>query len=288
MISLAAPGMAPWTLALLLDRLSGRPSFSPSPTIGASVLALRNPSPGLYFPELPSLHRRHGKRWVHRRFWRHHPRRRRPTNPAPSNRRQLLWIFYPNYFSRRVAVYAADRAHFTATDIAGAFNDQRLWTSTASTAPLPSAKTTPSPVRTRGAATSPFQTNYLVSSDHRPFISALTTSSADTTTPLLPAWNAFPYPLKTTLSFSIGPFLEPLHHRFPQRSWPHQDRRPAYTLRTFTTRQLRIRESASPRYGEPSSQGIIEFRPPPFFVFTPVAALTTVFSSLECVFSFGF
>ena len=32
--------MAPWTLALLLDRLSGRPLFSPSPTIGASVLAL--------------------------------------------------------------------------------------------------------------------------------------------------------------------------------------------------------------------------------------------------------
>ena len=179
--------MAPWTLALLLDRLSGRPSFSPSPTIGASVLALRNPSPGLYFPELPSLHRRHGKRWVHRRFWRHHPRRRRPTSPAPSNRRQLLWTFYPNYFSSRVAVYAADRAHFTATDIAGAFNDQLLWTSTASTAPLPSAKTTPSPVRTRGAATSPFQTNYFVSSDHRPFTSTLTTSSADTTTLPLPA-----------------------------------------------------------------------------------------------------
>ena len=32
--------MAPWILALLLDRLSGRPSFSPSPTIDASVLAL--------------------------------------------------------------------------------------------------------------------------------------------------------------------------------------------------------------------------------------------------------
>ena len=160
--------MAPWTLALLLDRLSGRPSFSPSPTICVSVLALPNPLPGLYFPELPSLHHRHGKRWVHRRFWRHSPRRRRPTGPAPSNRRQRLSTFYPNYFSRRVAVYAADRAHFTATDIAGAFNDQLLWTSTASTAPLPSAKTTPSPVRTRGAATSPFQTNYHVLSDHRP------------------------------------------------------------------------------------------------------------------------
>ena len=41
-----APGMAPWTLALLLDRLSGHPSFSPSPTICASVLALPDPSSG--------------------------------------------------------------------------------------------------------------------------------------------------------------------------------------------------------------------------------------------------
>ena len=83
-----------------------------------------------------------------------------------------------------------------------------------------------------------------------------------------------PVPLKTTLSFSIGPFLEPLHHRSPQQSWPYQDRRPAYTLRTFTARQLRIRESASPRYGEPSSQGIVEFSPPvSFSFFTPVAAV---------------
>ena len=34
--------MAPWTLAFLVDRLSGRSSFSPSPTIGASVLAVAN------------------------------------------------------------------------------------------------------------------------------------------------------------------------------------------------------------------------------------------------------
>ena len=34
--------MAPWTLAFLLDQLSGRPSFSPSPTIGTSVLAVPN------------------------------------------------------------------------------------------------------------------------------------------------------------------------------------------------------------------------------------------------------
>ena len=147
---------------LLLDRLSGRPSFSPSTTIGASVLALPNPSSGPYFPELPSLHRRHWERSSHRRLRRHRHRRRRPTEPAPSSRRQLLWAFYPNYFSRRVAVYAADRAPFTATDTAGAFNDHLLWTSTASTAPLTSAKTTPSPVRTRGAATSPFQTNHRV------------------------------------------------------------------------------------------------------------------------------
>ena len=158
--------MAPWTLVLLLDRLSGRPSFSPSPIIGASVLALPNPSSGLHLPELappPTL-----ETWIHRRLRCYRHRRRRPTGPAPSSRRQLLQAFYHNYFSRRVAVYAADRAHFTATATAGAFNDHLLWTSTASTALLQSAKTTSSPLRTRGAVTSPFQTNYLVSSDHRP------------------------------------------------------------------------------------------------------------------------
>ena len=148
--------MSPWTLAFLLDRLSGRPSFSLSPPIGAPVLALPNPSSGIHFPELPSLRRRHWKPSIHRRPRRHHHRRRRPTEPAPSSRRQLSWAFFPICFSRRVAIYTADRAHFTATDSAGAFNDQRLWTSPASTAPLPSAKTKPSPVRTRGAATPPF------------------------------------------------------------------------------------------------------------------------------------
>ena len=49
-----------------------------------------NPSWGFSFPELPSLHRRNWKCGVHRRFRRHNPRRRRPTGPAPSNRRQLL------------------------------------------------------------------------------------------------------------------------------------------------------------------------------------------------------
>ena len=110
----------------------------------------------LSFPELPSLHRRHWKRWIHRRFWRQRHRRRRPTGPALSSHRQLLWAFYHNCFSRHVAVYAADRAQFAATDTAGAFNDQLLWTPTASIAPLPSAKTTPSPVRTRGTVTPPF------------------------------------------------------------------------------------------------------------------------------------
>ena len=42
-VRLPAPGMAPWTLALILDRLSGRPSFSPSPTIGASALVVHIP-----------------------------------------------------------------------------------------------------------------------------------------------------------------------------------------------------------------------------------------------------
>ena len=45
-----APEKAPWTLELLQDRLSGRYSFSPSPTISASVLALPSPSSGLFLP----------------------------------------------------------------------------------------------------------------------------------------------------------------------------------------------------------------------------------------------
>ena len=134
-------------MALLLDRLSGRPSFSRSPTIGASV-SLPNRSSGLDAPELPSLRRRHWKPWIHRRLRRHRHGRRRPTEHAPSTRCQLLCAFYPNYSSCRVAVYAANSAHFTATDTTGAFNDQRLWISTATIAPLPSAKTTPSPVHT--------------------------------------------------------------------------------------------------------------------------------------------
>ena len=85
--------MAPWTLALFLDRLSGRPSFSPSPIIGASVLALPNPSSGLHLPELappPTL-----ETWIHRRLRCYRHRRRRPTGPAPSSRRQLRWAFSP-------------------------------------------------------------------------------------------------------------------------------------------------------------------------------------------------
>ena len=127
--------------------------------------SLSDPSSGLSFPELPSLRHRCWKHWVHFRFRRHRQRRCRLNEPSFSSLRQLLRAFHPKYFSRRVAVYAADRAPFIATDTAGAFNDQLLWTSTASTAPLTSAKTTPSPVRTRGPATQPFQTNYCVYMD---------------------------------------------------------------------------------------------------------------------------
>ena len=88
--------MAAWTLAFLLDRLSGRLSYSPWPTLGAFVLALPNSSSGLSFPELPSLHRRHWKPWIHRRLRRHNPRRRRPSEPAPSSRSQLVWPSTPN------------------------------------------------------------------------------------------------------------------------------------------------------------------------------------------------
>ena len=76
-------------------------------------------------------------------------------------------------------------------------------------------------------------------------------------------------------------------HPFPQRSWPYHDHRPACTLHAFTVRQIRIREPATPRDREPSSQGIIEIAPPPFFL-PPLPPLTIVSSSLEYVFSFGF
>ena len=125
--------------------------------------------------------------------------------------------FYPQYFSRCVAVYATHRANFNATDSAGAFNDQFLWISTASTAPLLSAKTSPSPLRTRGTATSPFQTNYCVLSDHRPSpaLLPLLRECHDTITSGVEHLTG-PF----ALSIFIGPFLEPLHHPFPQRSWP--------------------------------------------------------------------
>ena len=51
-------------LALLLDRLSGRPSFSPAPTINASLLALLILRRTIIFPEPSSLHRRRWKLWT--------------------------------------------------------------------------------------------------------------------------------------------------------------------------------------------------------------------------------
>ena len=45
-----APRKAPWTLALLLDRLSGRPLFAPTPTTGASLLGPPHPSSDHCFP----------------------------------------------------------------------------------------------------------------------------------------------------------------------------------------------------------------------------------------------
>ena len=170
------------------------------------------------FPELPSLRHYHCKPWIHHRPGRHHYRRRRPIGPAPSSRRQLLWALYPNYFSRRVAVYAADRAQFTATDTAGAFNDQLLRTS----------RLQQRPYRPRKPQRQPFALGVPQHSHSRPpiafywassFTSAPTTSSADTTTPPPWAWRASRYPLKTTLSITIRTVVEDLHHAFPQRAW---------------------------------------------------------------------
>ena len=123
-----------------------QPSLFPAgllyPRCEIFAMALRvNFLSGLYFSELPSLRRRHWKPWIHRRLRRNRHRRRRPTGPAPSSRRHLLQAFYHNYFSRRVAVYAADR--YTV-------RENRTVT-----------------VRTRGTATSPFKTNYRVLLDHR-------------------------------------------------------------------------------------------------------------------------
>ena len=155
--------------------------------------------------------------------------------------------------------------------------------------PLPSSKITPPPVRTLGATTSPFETNDRVLSDYRPS-PALLSLPAGATTPPSCAWGVLPYPFKTTLSFSIGFFLESPHHSFPQLSRPYQDHRSACTLHTFTVPQLRIREPATPHDREPSSRGMIAFSLPPlFFHFcTTLPPLTIVFSSFENVFSFEF
>ena len=78
-------------------------------------------------------------------------------------------------------------------------------------------------------------------------------------------WGVLPYPFKTTLSFSIGFFLESPHHSFSQRSRPYPDHRSACTLHAFTVPQLRIREPATPHDRELGSRGMIAFSLPPLF-----------------------
>ena len=130
--------------------------------------------------------------------------------------------------------------------------------------PLPSSKITPPPVRTLGGTTSPFETNDRVLSDYRPS-PALLSLPAGATTPPSCAWGVLPYPFKTTLSFSIGFFLESPHHSFSQRSRPYPDHRSACTLHAFTVPQLRIREPATPHDRELGSRGMIAFSLPPLF-----------------------
>ena len=45
---------------------------------------------GRFFPRAAIASPRHWKPWIHRRHRRHNPRQHRPTEPAPSRRRQLL------------------------------------------------------------------------------------------------------------------------------------------------------------------------------------------------------
>ena len=258
--------MAPWTLAFLLNRLSGRPSLSPSPTIGASILAL------------PNLHRA----FPSQSCYRSPADARNPgftadsggIAPAGADQLSLPLQAAVNYFGPSTPTISATAS--PSTPRTGLILPPRTLPASSTTNFYGLLRLRQRPYRPRKSHRHRFALGSPQHRKSRPtiafiepsaFTSAPTTSSADTTTPPLPAWNAFPYPLKTTLNFSIGPFLEPLHHRFPQRSLPYQDRRPACTLRTFTARQLRIREPATPRDGEPSSQGIIEFSPP--FLFLP-------------------
>ena len=178
--------MAPWTLALILDRLSGRRSFSSSPTIGASVLALPNPSPGLDFPALPSLHRRHEKRWIHRRLQRHRP-------PASTN-----WARTFKPLSTTLGllpqVFQPPRRHLRRGQ--GSFHRhghcQRLQRPTSmdlyrfNSAPTVRENHTVTGSHSgRRNIAIPDQLSRFIGPSA--FISALTTSSADTTTPPLPA-----------------------------------------------------------------------------------------------------
>ena len=247
-----------------MDRLSDRPSFSPSPIISASVLALPNPSSGHSFPELPSVRRRHWKRWIHCRFRHHRNRRRRSAGPAPSSRRQLLG---PSASTILAAVSLS-------TPRIGLNSPPRT---------LPALQR-PISMDLYGFNSAPtVRENHTVTGSHSgrrniaipdalsrfigplAFTSAHTTSSTDTTTPPARAWGASPHPFKTTRSVSIGPFFELLHHQFPRRPWPYQGHLLACTVHDFTERQLLFSELATPRDREPSSRGIIAFSPPLFF-----------------------
>ena len=252
--------MAPWTLAFLLNRLSGRPSLSPSPTIGASILAL------------PNLHRA----FPSQSCYRSPADARNPgftadsggIAPAGADQLSLPLQAAVNYFGPSTPTISATAS--PSTPRTGLILPPRTLPASSTTNVYGLLRLQQRPFRPRKPHRHRFE---LGASQHRhsrlaiAFYRAIGLyqrsyhSSADAMTPPPWAWSALPYPLKTTLSFSIGPFLESLHHPFPQRSWPYQDHRPACTLHAFTVRQLRIREPATPRDRGPSSQGIIAFSP---------------------------
>ena len=250
--------MAPWALVLLLDRLSGRPSFSPSTTIGASVLTL------------PILRRAFTSQSCHRSA-------AGAGNPGFTSDSGVIATAGADQLSLPLQAAVNYSRHSTTTiSAAASLSTPRIELISPPRA-LPAPSTTnfygllrlrQRPYRSRKPHRHRFALRVPHHRHSRPIIAFYWTidlhqrsnhSSKDATTTPLRAWRALPYPLKTIFSFSIGPFLESLHHPFPQQSRAYQDHRPACTLHAFTVRQLRIREPATPRYTETSSRGIIAF-----------------------------
>ena len=221
--------MAPWALVLLLDRLSGHPSFCPSTNIGASVLAI------------PILRRAFTSQSCHRSA-------AGAGNPGFTSDSGVIATAGADQLSPPLHAAVNYFRHSTTTISAAASPSTPRIELISPPRPLPAPSTTnfygllrlqQRPYRPRKPHHHRFALGVPQHRHSRPTIAFYWTidlhqrsyhSSADATTPPPRAWSALPYPLKTILSFSIRHFLESLHHPFPQRSRPYQDHRPACTL----------------------------------------------------------